>query len=150
MSRKILTAEEIYESSEVLANDSEISFLGTIDEEGYPHIKALMKAKNNSLEEIWMSTGTSSEKTKQLENNSKTCVYFVNFEKFAGLMLLGETIPKRDSESRNLIWSEGDEQYYPQGVEDPNYTVFHFTAKIGRYYFRRRWPTFKIPSKKKQ
>ena len=32
------------------------------------------------------------------------------------------------------IWREGDERYYPGGVDDPDYCVLHFTAFSGRYY----------------
>ena len=27
-----------------------------------------------------------------------------------------------------MIWRDGDEQYYPGGVTDPNYCVLKFTA----------------------
>ena len=33
-----------------------------------------------------------------------------------------------------MIWREGDEQYYPGGVTDPNYCVLKFTATDGRFY----------------
>lgn len=39
-----------------------------------------------------------------------------------------------DAESRQKIWREGDTEYYPGGVTDPNYCVLRFTAMDGRYY----------------
>ena len=39
-----------------------------------------------------------------------------------------------DAASRRLIWREGDTEYYPQGVDDPDYSVLRFTAVEGRYY----------------
>ena len=33
-----------------------------------------------------------------------------------------------------MIWHNGDEQYYPGGVTDPNYCVLKFTATDGRFY----------------
>ena len=39
-----------------------------------------------------------------------------------------------DAESKEMIWREGDEQYYPGGVTDPNYCVLKFTATDGRFY----------------
>jgi hypothetical protein len=33
-----------------------------------------------------------------------------------------------------MIWREGDTQYYPGGVTDPNYCVLKFTATDGRFY----------------
>lgn len=43
-----------------------------------------------------------------------------------------------------MIWKEGDEMYYPQGVSDPDYCVLKFTAHEGRYYSNFRSETFKI------
>ena len=39
-----------------------------------------------------------------------------------------------DAKSKEMIWCEGDEQYYPGGVTDPNYCVLKFTATDGRFY----------------
>ena len=39
-----------------------------------------------------------------------------------------------DAASKQLIWREGDTQYYPGGVTDPNYCVLKFTATDGRFY----------------
>ena len=38
------------------------------------------------------------------------------------------------AQSKEMIWREGDEQYYPSGVTDPNYCVLKFTATDGRFY----------------
>ena len=39
-----------------------------------------------------------------------------------------------DSESKEMIWRDGDELYYPGGVADQDYCVLKFTAQSGRYY----------------
>jgi general stress protein 26 len=39
-----------------------------------------------------------------------------------------------DATSKEKIWRNGDEQYYPGGVTDPNYCVLKFTATDGRFY----------------
>ncbi len=39
-----------------------------------------------------------------------------------------------DAASKQLIWRDGDTQYYPGGVTDPNYCVLKFTAADGRFY----------------
>lgn len=36
--------------------------------------------------------------------------------------------------SRQMIWRDGDTEYYPGGVSDPDYCVLKFTAMSGRYY----------------
>ena len=43
-------------------------------------------------------------------------------------------IPRKQAKSKEMIWREGDTQYYPGGVTDPNYCVLKFTATDGRFY----------------
>lgn len=33
-----------------------------------------------------------------------------------------------------MCWKDGDEQYYPKGVEDEDYCIIEFAAESGRYY----------------
>ena len=49
-------------------------------------------------------------------------------------MLKGTMEVLQDSQSKEMIWCDGDEMYYPKGVNDPDYYVLKFTAKGGRYY----------------
>ena len=39
-----------------------------------------------------------------------------------------------DEAYRRLLWNEGDEKYYPLGVDDPDYCVIEFTAERADYY----------------
>jgi general stress protein 26 len=51
-------------------------------------------------------------------------------------MLIGTIQILRDLKSRKMLWKDGDERYYPLGVEDPDYTVLRFTAHKGNYYHK--------------
>ncbi|MCM1283413.1 MAG: pyridoxamine 5'-phosphate oxidase family protein, partial [Roseburia sp.] len=47
-----------------------VSFICSIDENGYPNIKAMLKPrKRNGLREFYFSTNTSSMRVKQYMNN---------------------------------------------------------------------------------
>ena len=50
------------------------------------------------------------------------------------MMLRGTMKVLTDAKSKEMIWREGDEQYYPGGVTDPNYCVLKFTTTDGRFY----------------
>ena len=50
------------------------------------------------------------------------------------MMLRGTMEVLTDAKSKEMIWCDGDEQYYPSGVTDPNYCVLKFTATDGRFY----------------
>ncbi len=135
---------EAIEQGLALVNRSTIAMLGTTDAEGYPNIRALIKVENEDLKRIWFSTNTSSRKIPQLKNNPKACVYFVDFDKWMGLTLVGRVEILQDSESRQRLWHEGDEKYYPLGVNDPDFSVLRFTAQWGKYYHALTHTTFEL------
>lgn len=132
------------EAAHKMVNRSQFALVGTIGEDSYPNIKAMIKAEQKGLREIWFSTNTSSRRVTQIKLNDKTCVYFVDFETWEGLMLIGRTEIRRDKESRERLWEDGCEKYYPLGVDDPDYTVLRFVAEVGNYYHRRMNVSFLI------
>jgi len=120
--------------AEDLIQCSRIAFVGSIDVQ-VPNIKAMLVAKRDGLKSIWFSTNTSSRRVEQFLENPNACVYFCDQKKFVGLLLVGKMEVRQDEESRKLIWSDGDEQYYPKGVSDPDYTVLHFiTERVNIYH----------------
>ncbi len=126
--------EEAIDEALDLANRSTIAMLANNGEEGYPNVRAMIKVENEGLKSIWFATNTSSRKMARLSEDQRTCVYFVDFDKWMGLMLTGTVEILKDAESRRRLWQEGWERYYPLGVDDPDYTVLRFTAERGRYY----------------
>lgn len=129
-----MQTEEALQEALELANHQTIVMLGTNGDEGYPNIKAMIKMENEGLKTIWFSTNTSSKRMRQLQRDRKTCVYFVDMERWMGLMLVGTVEILQDQASRQRLWREGYERYYPLGVTDPDYTVLRFTAQWGNYY----------------
>lgn len=128
--------EEAIRESQALVERSLIVMLGTNGDDGYPNIKAMIKCEHEGLETVWFSTNTSSRRVAQLKQNPKACVYFVDFDRWKGLMLVGTVEILQDIGSRRRLWHEGDEKYYPLGVTDPDYTVLRFTATWGNYYHK--------------
>ena len=136
--------EKAIKEALALASRSGIAMVGTNGDNGYPNIKAMLKMENEGLNRIWFSTNTSSRRVGQLVQNSKTCVYFVDFEQWKGLMLVGDVEVLQDIESRQRLWREGFEKYYPLGVTDPDYSVLRFTAQWGNYYHALSNVTFEL------
>lgn len=136
--------EEAIREALALADRSGIAMVGTNGDNGYPNIKAMIKMENEGLNRIWFSTNTSSKRVGQLVQNSKVCVYFVDFEQWKGLMLVGDVEVLQDMESRQRLWREGFEKYYPLGVTDPDYSVLRFTAQWGNYYHALSNVTFEL------
>ena len=81
-----------------------------------------------------LGTNTFSLRVAHYKTNPKASIYFCDAEGFKGMMLRGTMEVLTDAESKKMIWREGDTQYYPGGVTDPNYCVLKFTATDGRFY----------------
>lgn len=139
-----MTEEAAIQKSLELADRAEIAMLGTNGDGGYPNVKAMFKMENEGLKVIWFSTNTSSKRVAQLNRNKKACVYFTDMKICEGLMLLGEMEVLRDTQSRQRIWREGFERYYPKGVNDPDYTVLRFTSSWCNYYHGLQNVTFEV------
>lgn len=112
-----------------------VSFIGSVDSEGFPTIKAMLQPrKREGIKTIYFTTNTSSMRVKQYMENSAACVYFCDTRFFRGVMLRGTMEVLTDSASKEMIWREGDTVYYSEGVADPDYCVLKFTARDGRFY----------------
>jgi general stress protein 26 len=127
-----------------LADRSTIAMVGSNGDDGYPNVKAMIKMENEGLQRVWFSTNTSSKRVAQFSRDPKACVYFVDFDTWEGLSLVGHIELLQDAESRRRLWRPGYERYYPLGVDDPDYTVLRFTAEWGNYYHALSNVTFKL------
>ena len=124
-----------------------VAFISSIDEEGFPNTKAMLKPRKRSgLKEFYFSTNTSSMRVKQFINESKACIYFYHkgLVKYEGVMLTGKMEVLTDQGSKNMIWKKGDTVFYKKGVTDPDYCVLKFTAIKGRYYCDLKTESFDI------
>lgn len=118
-----------------MADKQKIAFIASVDEQGYPNIKAMLQPrKREGIKVFYFSTNTSSMRVRQYMNDPKACVYFCDSCFFRGAMLRGTMEVLTDAESKEMIWHDGDTVYYSGGVTDPDYCVLKFTASSGRFY----------------
>lgn len=114
-----------------------VAFIGSVDEEGFPNMKAMLKPrKHDGLTTFYFSTNTSSLRVAQYRANPNACVYFYHkgLVKYVGVMLTGKMEVLTDAKAKEMIWRKGDTRFYQGGVTDPDYCVLRFTAERGRYY----------------
>ena len=128
-----------------MADKLKIAFLGSVDGEGFPNVKAMLQPrKREGIKVFYFTTNTSSMRVAQFQANPKACVYFCDQRFFRGVMLRGTIEVLTDEESKRMIWREGDEVYYAQGVTDPDYCVLKFTAQSGRFYKDFKSESFEV------
>ena len=128
-----------------MADKLKIAFLGSVDGEGFPNVKAMLQPrKREGIKVFYFTTNTSSMRVAQFQANPKACVYFCDQRFFRGVLLRGTGEVLTDEESKRMIWREGDEVYYAQGVTDPDYCVLKFTAQSGRFYKDFKSESFEV------
>ena len=100
-----------------MADTLPIAYISSVDQEGFPWTKAMLKPrKREGIKTFYFTTNTFSIRVAQYKANPKASIYFC------------------DAASKEMIWRDGDTEYYPGGVTDPNYCVLKFTATDGRFY----------------
>ena len=123
-----------YNEMSALIQRSVCVSLGYTDEAGRQNIRRVFCPSHKGLGGHLISTNTSSAHVQSLLNNDNACLYFSDDSVFEGLCLSGRAIVHFDREYKAFLWAEGDEKYYPQGVEDEDYCVIEFVAESGRFY----------------
>jgi general stress protein 26 len=128
-----------------IIDKANVVMLSSVDEDGYPNTKAMLPPREREgIKVIYLTTNTSSMRVRQYRVNPKACIYFCDKRFFRGVMLKGSIEVCEDAASKRMIWREGDETYYPQGVDDPDYCVLKFTGFEGRYYSNFTSETFAV------
>ena len=124
-----------------------VSIVASIDEAGFPNLKAMLKPRKHvGLREFYFSTNTSSMRVRQYQSNPNASIYFYHkgLIRDEGVMLIGKMEVLTDQESKNMLWKHGDTMFYKCGVTDPDYCVLKFTAERGRYYCDLKTESFEI------
>lgn len=121
------------------------SIISSVDKDGYPNLKAMLKPrKMDGIKIFYFTTNTSSMRVGQYKKNPKAAIYFYDARFYRGIMLKGKMEVLEDQKSKNMIWQNGDEMYYSKGKTDPDYCVLKFTAESGRVYQNFKSETFDI------
>ncbi len=121
------------------------AYISSIDEEGFPNTKAMLPARKTvGIKEFYFTTNTSSMRVEQYRKNPKACVYYADTRFFRGVMLKGTMEVLTDADIKHECWRIGDDMYYSEGKDDPDYCILKFTAYAGRYYANFKKESFTI------
>lgn len=124
-----------------------VAFICSIDRDGFPNVKAMLKPRKiNGLREFYFTTNTSSMRVKQYLSDPKASIYFYRkgLIRYTGVMLKGKMEVLTDQETKDMIWRKGDTMFYKGGVTDPDYCILKFTAECGRYYCDLKTEDFEV------
>ena len=128
-----------------LIENQKISFISSVDEDGYPNTKAmLMPVKREGIKTFYWHTNSPSLRIKQYKKNPKACVYFYDKRFFRGVMLKGTMKVLNDKKTKKEFWQNSFAMYYTGGADGGDFIVLKFTAKSGRYYSNFKSEDFEI------
>jgi general stress protein 26 len=133
------------EFSRLLTEVADRAYLTTIAEDEYPHTRAILNLRNPSIYPhladlfdehrddflIYVATNTSSAKLRQVRSNARGSVYYCHPKRFRGVLLVGDVEIVDDGSVRRMLWTDGWEMYYPEGLDDPDYSVLRILPKYG-------------------
>ena len=124
----MISKERIFE----FISKQKTSFIASVDEEGFPNMKAMLAPRKIDGNRIYFTTNTSSLRVAQYRANPKASVYFYNKGRFRyeGVMPIGTMEVLEDAETKEKIRRAGDTLYYKEGVADPDYCVLRKRAGI--------------------
>jgi general stress protein 26 len=138
-------AKNLIKTTSLIIEKSGKAIISSVDEDGYPNSKAMLKPRKVvDTKVFYFTTNTSSMRVGQYKNNPKASIYFFDARFFRGVMLKGKMEVMEDQKTKDEIWLDGDTIYYPKGVTDPDYCVLKFTAETGRLYQNFESENFKI------
>lgn len=129
--------KEIISEIKKLRENSPVAYVGSVNGEGFPQIKGMLVPEHDSMKIQYFSTNTSSKRVGQFLKNPKACVYYCDEtkDKYKGALFTGTIEVCTDHDTKAMIWHDGDEIYYPKGVDDDDYCVYKFTAETVNYYY---------------
>lgn len=121
------------------------SIISSIDDEGYPWTRALIKPRYVDDKNIYFATYTSSNKVKHYQNNSKASIYFYEKGKnFQGVMIKGTMEVLTDQETKDKFWLPFYKRFYKMGNTDPEYCILKFTYKEAEWFSNYKTETIKM------
>lgn len=138
----MITREQVIE----FINRQNAALVASVDEDGYPNMKAMFVPRKIEGNSFYFTTNISSMRTQQFLKNPKASIYFYNKGRFKyeGIMLVGMMEVLQDEDIKREIWRDGDLMYYKQGVSDLDYCILKFTATKGRRYCSLKSENFEL------
>lgn len=111
-------------------------FLATNGRDGFPAIRAVFNLRNeeqfpslaflNQDEDdfsVWIGTNASSRKVEEMRRDPRVSAYYCLPSELQGFMMIGEVEEVRDEKTKERVWVEGWERYYPSGPGDSDYAL---------------------------
>ncbi len=150
--------KELKEACLNLMETTDVMYLSTVGSDGFPQMRVMGNLRNKEqcriAEElfaghdedflIYMLTGHSSDKMKQIRANSKVSVYFCNSAQFHTLLLVGNIEEIGDLDLKKRIWQDEWKIHWPGGPEDPEFIMLKLLPEWAKGWHKEGPFEFKL------
>ena len=117
-----------------LIDRSLFATIGYTDEKERQNVRKVFCVWHKGMGRHLISTNTSSSHVQSLMKNGNACLYFSDDATFEGICLYGHVVIHFERQYKELLWNEGDEKYYTNGIDDEDYCILEFVTDGARYY----------------
>jgi len=113
-----LEEQKLIQTADSIIKNAYYTTLITLDSEHQPRARIVepFLPKNEYI--IWIATNPKSRKVAQLKQNSATTLHYFDKTKLAYVSLMGNAFLVNDSTTKNEIWKDGWEKFYPNKEKD--------------------------------
>ena len=119
--------QEILKTADSIIKSAYYATLITLDKDNQPRARIVEPFLPKKHQIIWIGTNPKSRKVNQLKKNSKTTLHYFDKNKLAYVSLMGNAFLVNDDKSKQEIWKEGWERFYPNRKTD--YLLIKFVPK---------------------
>ncbi len=99
------------------------------------HSRPMAIAQVESNGDVWMLSGASSEKTREVKADARAQIVCQSSSAF--VTLTGHANVNRDRAKLDEIWNDSYKPWFPQGKEDPNLVLIQLRAEEGEWWDER-------------
>ena len=150
--------KEIKQKCLKLMETADAAYLSTISDDGFPHTRMMGNLRNEQQCKIakelfsdhdedfmiYMLTGGSSPKMKQIRANPKVSVYFANAAELHTLLLVGDIKEIDDPDLKKKMWQDEWKMHWPGGAEDPEFTLLQLVPTYAKGWYKDTPFEFKL------
>lgn len=120
--------EKAIEAAKQLLAETQLINLATVAEDGSPEVRMMLNGGTDGLD-MWMITNASSPKMEHIKSDPRVCIFAADPQNMKGLKVCGRMEIVEDMETKKVAWQEEWRQWYPNGIDDPEFTLMKLKAE---------------------
>ena len=111
------SSNELVEAAKEIMTEASTCALITLDEEGRPRVRVMDPFAPESDLKVWFGTNPNSRKVKQIRNDPRVTLYYLDVDASGYVMIHGIAQLVNDQEEKETRWKEDWEAFYPDRPE---------------------------------